>query len=306
MMSVALVYSAEIRNNGTPILCLDATKRGLGFGENVRRYTPLGEVPEHELYVYIDDGRDGLEWECPHPCVYWAVDTHLGYDWRLHKAKQFDWVYCAQKEGAERMRADGVEKVEWLPLACHPTAHPNLQELMVHPERERLAALGLDKCWDVVFVGFMNTGMGLGTNDRVEYLDALFKAVPNFWCSVSCFFEEMALRYVRGRVGANLSIKQDLNMRFFEVLSTGTCLLTNRDVVGWKELGFVEGEDFVGYQGIEEMIEKTKWCLHHPEEREVIAKRGHEKVRASHTYVHRMSRIFEAAGVKIPNVPGTV
>ena len=296
-MSIALVYNAEIRNNGTPVLCLDAVKRGLGLADT-KRYEPHGELPEHELYIYVDDGRDDLEWECPHPCAYWAIDTHLGYDFRLAKAKGFDYVFTAQKDGAEKMREDGVA-AEWLPLACHPLAHPNLSELLQHQDRDRLLARGSDKCWDVVFVGFMNQGAGEGSNDRLEYLDQLFKAIPNFWCTTNCFFEDMAMRYARARVGANVSIKNDLNMRFFEVLSIGTCLLTNSDVVGWKELGFVDGEDFVGFVGVEDMIEKTRWCLEHPEMREEIAKRGHERVRAEHTYAHRMKHVLDVIGVKL-------
>ena len=296
-MSIALVYSAELRNNGTPVLFWDSLKRGMGIGDRVVRYTPIGKIPEHQFYLYIDDGRDDLTWECPHPNAYYAIDTHLGYDYRLNKARGFDRVYCAQRNGAERMQADGVD-AKWLPLACHPPAHPNLEELMRHPDRQRLGSHGFDRCWDVVFVGFINQGAGEGSHNRLDYLDALFKALPNFWCTTNCFFEDMAIRYARGRVGVNVSIKDDLNMRFFEILSIGTCLLTNRDVVGLEDLGFVEGEHFVGFEGIEEMISQCKWCLANPEKREEIAKAGHEKVRAEHTYVHRAARILEDAGIK--------
>lgn len=298
-MSIALIYNSEIRNNGTAVLCWDAAKRGLGLGENVARYEPRGTLPKHDFYLYVDDGRDGLEWECPHPNAYWAVDTHLGYEYRLKKAKGFDHVFCAQREGAEKMRRDLVLQAEWLPLACHPPANPNLSELMVHPDRDRLLSQGVDKAHDVVFVGFINYATREGFNNRLDYLHVMCEKFPNFWLTTNCFFEDMAVRYIRGRVGMNVSIRNDLNMRFFEVLSTGTCLLTNRDVEGWDELGFVEGKDFVGYKGIGEMCEKIQWCLDNPLEREEIAKRGHEKVRAHHTYAHRIQKILDVCGVEI-------
>ena len=96
-----------------------------------------------------------------------------------------------------------------------------------------------------------------GANDRIEYLDVIFKNFPNSWFAYSVFFEQAALRYARARVGFNISVRDDLNMRFFEVMSYGNCLVTNRDVVGWDDLGFVEDEHFLGYKGEEEMVDKV-------------------------------------------------
>ena len=110
--------------------------------------------------------------------------------------------------------------------------------------------------------------------------------------------EQAAIRYARGRVGFNVSIRDDLNMRFFETLSYGTCLLTNKDVVGWKDLGFIDGEHFVGYLGIDDAIEKARWCLENPMEREKIAKAGHEKVRSEHTYQHRIEEMLNVMEIE--------
>jgi hypothetical protein len=294
-----MVYTAEIRNNGTAALCRDALIRDLGI-KDLPRYEPRGELPEHDLYIYVDDGIDNVEWECPRPNAYWAIDTHLGFDYRCQKAKQFDHVFCAQREGAEEMRRNGVLQAEWMPLACHPAANPCMRELVVHEDRDRLLAHGSDKAWDVVFVGFLNDVEGDGFNSRLDYLHEMCEAFPSFWLTTNCFFEDMAVRYARGRVGMNISIRDDLNMRFFEVMSTGTCLVTNRDVDGWDALGFEEGKHFVGFQGIAEMKEKIQWCLDNPGEREDIADAGHELVRAHHTYAHRMQHVLDICGVEIP------
>jgi spore maturation protein CgeB len=82
-------------------------------------------------------------------------------------------------------------------------------------------------------------------------------------------------------------------MRFFETLSYGVCLVTNRNVDGWKELGFEEGKHFLGYEGIEEAKVQIKWALDNPMKREEIAKAGHLKVRESHTYEHRLLEMFD-------------
>ena len=102
-MIPALIYNSDIRNNGTPVHFWDAFINGLKIP--VKRYQPEGEIPKHDFYIYLDDGRDGLEWDPPHPCGYYATDTHLGWDWRRKKAAHYDIVWCAQQPAAERMRA---------------------------------------------------------------------------------------------------------------------------------------------------------------------------------------------------------
>jgi len=157
-----------------------------------------------------------------------------------------------------------------------------------------------EKKFDVCFVGFLGDRDEPGFKNRVKYLDILFHEIPNSWLSVNVFHEHMAYRYAQARIGFNVSIKNDLNMRVFEVMSTGTALLTNRDAIGWKELGFEEDVHFIGYEGIEEMVEKAQWALEHPMEREKIAKAGHAKVRAEHTYAHRMAALLATCNVPLP------
>lgn len=301
---LAFIYNSDIRNNGTPTLCFNAVKHQLGWGGEVCRFRPPDsnseKFPSADFYIHIDDGRDDLNWRAPENSAYYAIDTHLGYEFRKEKAKQFKYVYCAQKEGAERMRADGVESATWLPLACNEMAHPNLSDMMVHPNKDRhLGVWTLQKEWDVAFVGHFMSRYEDDQNDRIDYLDHLFKEFPNNWFSFDCFFEDMSVRYIRSRVGYNISIKNDLNMRFFEVMSSGTCLLTNTTVDGIYDLGFEEGVDFLGYATKDEMVDKVQWALDNPMEREAIAKSGHEKCRKFHTYELRMKKIIENAGIKL-------
>jgi spore maturation protein CgeB len=157
--------------------------------------------------------------------------------------------------------------------------------------------LGLCKQHDVAFVGFMGgSSKGPGKNDRVLYLDTVFRAFPNSWFAYGKFFLDAAVRYARARVGFNISIKQDLNMRFFEAMSYGSCLATNRNVVGWDLLGFVEGKHFVGFETPEEAVFNIGELLKEPERRENIALAGREFVRAGHTYMHRVNTLLQTCG----------
>ncbi len=206
----------------------------------------------------------------------------------------------------EEMRGGGSDNDHWVPRACAPPpslgdqgAHCNVEEILMSPGKDEILHGGnLEKAYDIGFCGFMNEDAE--GNNRVDFLDALYKAYPDSWLSVNRFFEEMSMVYIRARLGFNVSIRDDLNMRFFEILSTGTCMLTNTDCDGYEDLGFFAGEDFVGYEGIDGAIEQAGWALDHPEECKQIAASGHAKVRAGHTYIDRMQQLLEICGVKVP------
>lgn len=52
---------------------------------------------------------------------------------------------------------------------------------------------------------------------------------------------------------------------------------------------FVIGEDLECYSSLDELVDKCGYYLSHEEERAAIAKKGYEKVKASHTHIHRMN-----------------
>ena len=56
---------------------------------------------------------------------------------------------------------------------------------------------------------------------------------------------------------------------------------------------FVPGEDFVYYESKEDLLQKIDYYLTHEEERAAIARNGHDKVAAAHTYRHRVREMLE-------------
>lgn len=272
---IGLVYNCDIRDNGTAFYCRRAFER-MEDVETIRIRTPWkGEVPECDLYLSIDDGRDDIDWIPPRPSAFYAIDTHLGYEFREWKASRHDVTFCAQKDGAASMHLEGINAY-WLPLGCDAEYHPEYT--------------GQEKFWDFVFVGHLNNEQE--GNSRVDYLDRLFKEFPDSWFAYGLFHQDAAKRFHNGKIGFNVSIKRDLNMRVFEVMSYGVPLLTNRNVLGMDEL-FEEGVHFQGYQGMDEMVERGRELLQDPELRDTMARKALEEVRACHTYHHRMRRIME-------------
>jgi hypothetical protein len=257
----------------------------------VRYSRPPGPLGKHEWYLFVDDGRDDILWLPPKPNACWLIDTHLGYEQRLRWAQNFDQVFLAQLPDVERMREDGVPgAVHWLPLACSPYLDPCYRELAQAMGR----SVDLTRVYDCAFVGFLNHGVpgNPRSHNRLEFLDLVLGKFKNSWLAFNVFFEEAAKIYVRARVGLNVSICDDLNMRFFEGLSYGVCQVCNSDMVGLEDLGFEEGVHYLGWRTEEEALEKIQWALEHPGDRELIAEKGLEAVRQGHTYEDRVRTIL--------------
>ncbi|MBD1940411.1 glycosyltransferase [Microcoleus sp. FACHB-68] len=75
------------------------------------------------------------------------------------------------------------------------------------------------------------------------------------------------------------------NIRLYEVTGVGSCLLTD-----WKENLhelFELDREVVTYKSADECIEKAKWLLENPLERELIAKAGQARTLKDHTYEKR-------------------
>ena len=81
------------------------------------------------------------------------------------------------------------------------------------------------------------------------------------------------------------------NMRLFETTGMGACLLTDRRE-NLAEL-FEPGIEVVEYRGAEECVERVKWLLDHPSEREGIAAAGQRRTLRDHTFAARAPRLEE-------------
>lgn len=79
------------------------------------------------------------------------------------------------------------------------------------------------------------------------------------------------------------------NQRCFEATAMGTCLLTDRTHL-MSDL-FEEGSEIIGYNSIEEAIEKGKWLLAHPEKALEIGREGQKRTLKDHTLAKRCEEI---------------
>jgi spore maturation protein CgeB len=87
------------------------------------------------------------------------------------------------------------------------------------------------------------------------------------------------------------------NMRLFETTGVGTCLLTDRKS-NLKAL-FLEDFEVVAYDSVSECMEKIKWLMDHPQEREAIARQGQQKTLQYHNFEARVELFYERMRTEI-------
>jgi len=302
---VLCLYSVKWgRNDGSPLYYYEALKRRDDL--IVEHLEPEGDISEFGDFDYtfwVDWGEDGLprdnSWKIPKNCgktVYVVSDAHLGPEYRYKKATEMNYVFFNQKrfmpEFSEYILQHKIlnkpKYWQFLPHAVEPLAYPHFEII---------------KKYDVAFIGHLQDQINYNGFTRVDMLDRAFKVAPNFFFGTRNIsrpgvnmFEDAARKFCMSKIVLNISIKDDLNMRLFESMATGSFLLTN-----WlPTLGdlFEDGKHLVTYKTLDEMEEKIKYYLSHDEEREKIAQAGQKEVLEKHTYSHRIQTIFNVINFK--------
>lgn len=102
--------------------------------------------------------------------------------------------------------------------------------------------------------------------------------------------------YNRSRLSLNISLNGDFNLRVFEVLAAGGCLLTDRlDRTSGIDRVFEEGRDYLAYGCEEELEEIAARYLADESARHEIARNGHEAVRRQFSLDRRAEMFTQLA-----------
>lgn len=250
-----------------------------GYDSTVPIEHIVAALPEPpDLYLWVDPaGRyfpSGIE-KLPIPTACYLIDVHLG-TWRQQVARFFDAVFVAQKDylGAYR-RAVGHDQVYWLPLAAAPDVHRQLD---------------LARVYDVGFVG--NIALAHRGTPRARRLKLI---ADRFHTNDLYRFhtpEEVGQVYSQSRIVFNISIAGDVTMRVFEGTASGSLVLTDSVDNGLNEL-FEIGREIVVYKDDAELLDKIAYYLAHEDERSEIARAGHRRTQAQHTYAHRAQCVLD-------------
>ena len=107
------------------------------------------------------------------------------------------------------------------------------------------------------------------------------------------YLDEMPLVFKHSKINLNItlrSIKNGIPLRAMDIMGAGGFLLTNYQ--SDFSMHFVEGQDYINYESIPDMMDKIQYFLNHENERAEIARNGFEKIKAEHTYQQRVEEIL--------------
>ncbi|ABC82298.1 FkbM family methyltransferase [Anaeromyxobacter dehalogenans] len=293
-MRIGVVFSTLPREDTTGVHVLRAL-REIGcdaFHHEPLRRTPAGGIeqagyetlPPADLYLQVDDdlaypGPVGLGV----PSAYYCIDTHRlgaplagGSLLRPDKARGFDHVFSAQRDGVDLLARHGIA-ARWLPLAYDPARQA--------PDPAQ--AKQIDWC-------FLGTPLG----DRPRICRDLARRFPS--CVFGQAYGEAALRiYQQSRIIVNLPVGNDVNMRFFEALGAGGLLVGGAAHNGEDEL--VEG--LVQFEDPAELPALVGRWLSDGAGRAALADAQQREVAGRHTYAHRMRALLAAVEAGPPARP---
>ena len=104
---------------------------------------------------------------------------------------------------------------------------------------------------------------------------------------------EMPLVFRHSRINLNItlrSIQNGIPLRAMDIMGAGGFLLSNYQ--SDFSMHFREGQDYVCYDSMEDMMQKIDYYLQHEEERQAIAQNGHAAVCAEHSYDKRFAEML--------------
>jgi spore maturation protein CgeB len=189
----------------------------------------------------------------------------------VHNVQAYDHVFLHDEMSIPLVQSWGAKSVSCLPSAV---ANPDVQK-----------KLDVEKKYDVCFVGQI-------TPRREKFLQELKKEVSVHVAKV-WDPDELNLLFNESKIVLNIhsSVLLNTETRVGEVLGAGAFFLT-------EELSspnlFQDGEHciYTRSDDISDMAAKVKYYLEHEEEREKIAKQGHDYVHIHHTLTNRIEEII--------------
>jgi spore maturation protein CgeB len=107
-------------------------------------------------------------------------------------------------------------------------------------------------------------------------------------------FDEYRLSYNQSKVALNWSTLLDVPARFFEGMALKLPVVSNI-VPDQAKLGFIDGEDFLGFNNVHEGAEQVMRLLHDIELSKKVADNGYKKVMEHHLWKYRVEQILKEA-----------
>lgn len=233
---------------------------------------------------------------CPVVCWYTDPAANLRRFYLL--AGNYDALFIKEPFLVRTFRNNLGLNTYYLPEACNPRWHKqaeisdaNLREYgcdiagagTLHYYRARMFEPFLD--YDLKIWG-CNAPSWLNSPVRKHYTDRFVAE------------ESKSIAYRSAKVFINtigILESEGVNCTLFEAAGCGAF-----QIADWKPVlaeHFVPEQEVVTYRSRGELMEKVKYYLEHPTERDQIAQRGYLRAHREHTYEHRLTAMFQVLGL---------
>jgi hypothetical protein len=234
---------------------------------------PEQEIPnianDYDLVIITENysRESGWNWwnwkEIKTPKLFWAIDTHLVDFLPWIKETNINYVAFNNPQDLEKYN---LPNSFWMPYAAS--------------EKHHLIEYTNQKTRDLVFIGgLLPERKRICSKFNIECLNVYG---PNY-------VKEMQA----SKICFNQSMSYDINAKYFEILGSGSFMLTNYNENFHKFMEYNEDINKMFYSSEEELEEKIKYYLHNEKEREEIALRAKTYVKTKHTYENRADYILK-------------
>lgn len=242
----------------------------------------IEEMSENADVIFLLEQYDQTGWVpdfswFPGPRVFWTVDSHCNLAEHVAQAKRQNVTHLlsSTRRFLDYYNAPGMRKV-WFPNCYDDT--------LIQPMPE------VEKVYPVGFCGNLNN-----RGPWLDLIDLYFKDYhPDFGQAKRDIFvigPDMVRAINSYKIHLNRNIDIDINYRTFETLGCKTFILTNY-TDGLDEL-FDIGRELVTYGGGDDLLNKVRYYLENPGERNAIAEAGYNRVKRDHTYLVRARQLVE-------------
>lgn len=170
-------------------------------------------------------------------------------------------IFLYTRHHIDVFRSAGVSNVHWMPSLTLPYSDATLRAVRQEHREPCLAHVG--------YLGALHyRRLRLAGRVAAEKLPLVLKEIPQ---------REALKLYGASLIALNVSANADLNLRAFETMAAGSMLLMDRLAAesGVAQL-WREGHDLVTYDSPDDMMEKARHYLAHPEKAREIGRAGEQ------------------------------
>jgi hypothetical protein len=224
---------------------------------------------KYDLIIITDNypSYSGWKWwdwgSIKTPKLFWAIDTHL--------VNFLPWIKQANIEYIAFNNPQDLEKYNIENSFFMPYAASRIHQMIQYTDI---------KTRDVVFIGGM-------LPERKRICDKF---------GIECL-NAYGIDYIKemqsSKICFNQSMSYDINAKYFEILSSGSFMLTNYNEHFHKYLDYNDDISKMFYNTEDELGEKIKYFLGNDQERECIAKRVRDYIYNNHTWENRVELILD-------------